>query len=116
MHYNIAWENRDAILGMGGTQSLVYLMLLGQHCYRMPKDHGSWTFFGLAMKTCVELGLHRRQKRSRLSIKSEHNKRLFWCCYIHDREVSIAMGRPPSISDHDIDADVGIPDRSVAGL
>ncbi|ETN38231.1 uncharacterized protein HMPREF1541_06262 [Cyphellophora europaea CBS 101466] len=105
-HYNIAWENREAILGMKGTQALIYLMLLGQHCYRMPKDHGAWTFFGLAMKTCVELGLHRRQKRSRLSLRSEHNKRLFWCCYWHDREVAIAMGRPPSISDHDIDAEL----------
>lgn len=106
MHYNVAWENREAILRMGGTQSLTYLMLLGQHCYRMPKDHGAWTFFGLAMKTCVELGLHRRQKRSQLSVKSEHIKRLFWCCYWHDREVAIAMGRPPSISDHDIDAEL----------
>lgn len=55
---------------------------------------------------CVELGLHRRRKVSKLTLKSELNKRLFWSCYWWDREIAIAMGRPPSISDHDIDIDV----------
>jgi len=58
------------------------------------------------MKMCIELGLHRRRRSSALSLKSELNKRLFWACYWHDREIAVAMGRPPSISDHDIDVEV----------
>ena len=58
------------------------------------------------MKMCVELGLHRRRRSNAVSLKSELNKRLFWACYWHDREIAIAMGRPPSISDHDIDVEV----------
>jgi hypothetical protein len=66
----------------------------------------SRTFFGLAMKVCVELGLHRQKRSSKVCLKSERNKRLFWICYWHERELAIAMGRPPSISDHDIDVEV----------
>lgn len=65
------------------------------------------TFFNLAMKLCIELGLHRRRRSNAISLKSELNKRLFWSCYWHEREIAVAMGRPPSISDHDIDVEVG---------
>lgn len=58
---------------------------------------------------CVELGLHRQKRSSRISFKSELNKRLFWSAYFSEREIAIAMGRPPSISDHDIDVDVRNP-------
>lgn len=55
------------------------------------------------MRNCVELGLHRRRTSSKLTFQSELKKRLFWICYWHERETAIAMGRPPSVSDHDID-------------
>jgi hypothetical protein len=60
------------------------------------------------MRMCVELGLHRKRKSAKLSLQSELKKRLFWSCYAYDRELAIVMGRPLSISDHDIDVDVRI--------
>lgn len=62
---------------------------------------------GLAVKLCVSMGLHRRACTSNFGIKSELDKRLFWTCYMLDREVTLTMGRPPSICDHDIDTEVG---------
>jgi hypothetical protein len=41
-HYEAAFDNREIILQFGDTRSLTYLMLLGQHCLRMPKDPGPW--------------------------------------------------------------------------
>ncbi len=41
-HYDAAFDNREVILRFGDTRSLTYLMLLGQHCLRMPKDPGPW--------------------------------------------------------------------------
>ncbi|KUJ08658.1 uncharacterized protein LY89DRAFT_676572 [Mollisia scopiformis] len=105
-HYEIALNNRETILRYGDSRSLTYLLLLGQHCLRMPKEPGAWTFTGLAMRMCIELGLHRRRRSAGPSLKAELNKRLFWSCYWWDREIAIAMGRPPSISDHDIDIDL----------
>ncbi len=120
----MALDNREFILKLGDTRSLTYLLLLGQYCLRIPRDPGAWykhplampsprthslyrTFFGLAMKMSIELGLHRKRRTLEISLQSELNKRLFWSCYSWDRELSIVMGRPPSISDHDIDAEVG---------
>lgn len=90
----------------------------------MPKDPGAWTFIGLAMKMCIELGLHRRRRYNKITLTSEINKRKFWSCYAWDREISIAIGRPPSISDHDIDVEVqrtfpiliAVTDNSVAAV
>jgi hypothetical protein len=66
----------------------------------------SRTFFGLAMKLCIELGLHRQKRSSKVCLQSERHKRLFWICYWHERELAIAMGRPPAICDRDIDVEV----------
>ncbi|KAE9978160.1 hypothetical protein BLS_000838 [Venturia inaequalis] len=104
--YDQALENRETILQLGDTRSLTYLLLLGQHSVRMPRGPGAWTFFGLAMKMCIELGLHRKRRSWKISFESELNKRLFWSAYAYDRELAIVMGRPPLISDHDIDVDL----------
>lgn len=63
-------------------------------------------YSGLGMRLCIDLGLHRHQSHLRPSLQSELEKRLFWSCYYLDREVSIALGRPMAISDHDIDVKV----------
>jgi hypothetical protein len=62
---------------------------------------------GLAIKLCISLGLHRKSPTRRLGLPAELDKRLFWTCYYLDRDVTIGSGRPPSISDHDIDVEVG---------
>jgi hypothetical protein len=58
------------------------------------------------MKLCIDLGLHRKPRRQSRSLQAEMNRRRFWTAYVLDRDISIALGRPPSISDHDIDVDV----------
>jgi len=40
---------------------------------------------------------------NRLGFDVEMRKRLFWFCYTMDRQISIPLGRPFSISDRDID-------------
>lgn len=65
------------------------------------------TMIGLAVKLCVSLGLHRKSSTSALDLlDAELDKRLFWTCYSLDRDITLTMGRPPSLSDHDIDAPV----------
>jgi len=91
---------------LGDTRTLTYLLLMVQHCLRVPKDPAPWTFVGIAMRLCIELGLHRKKRQPYPTLKSELEKRLFWACYYSDRELSIALGRPPSISDHDIDVEL----------
>lgn len=105
-HYEAAVENLDSILEMRDSQSLNFLILMAVYCLRAPRDPGAWTHTGLAMRLCIELGLHRRQKHRSFSLEGEMDKRRFWSCYFLDRDISIALGRPPAISDHDIDIEL----------
>lgn len=105
-HYEIALKNMDIVLRYRDVRSLDYLLLMTLYCTRAPRDPGAWTFIGMAMRLCIELGLHRRQRHRQYNLQSELNKRRFWTAYFLDRDISIAIGRPPSISDHDIDIEL----------
>jgi hypothetical protein len=63
----------------------------------------------MAVRTSVELGLHRNVRD--LAETQPHvdqvRKRLFWSALILERKVAITLGRPFSLSDDDIDAQVG---------
>ncbi|KAK8870133.1 hypothetical protein IAR55_000703 [Kwoniella newhampshirensis] len=58
---------------------------------------------------CITLGLHRnpagRTARVLSKYAIEMRKRVFWTCYTLDRMMSMLLGRPPGISDDDIDVD-----------
>lgn len=59
------------------------------------------------MKLCVDLGFHRKKRQFlEPTIQSEVEKRQFWACYYVDRDLALSLGRPPSISDRDIDVEV----------
>jgi hypothetical protein len=105
-HYEMAFRNMDIVLRYRDVRSLDYLLLMTLYCTRAPRDPGAWTFIGMAIRLCIELGLHRRQRSRQYSLQNELNKRRWWTTYFLDRDISIAIGRPPSISDHDIDIEL----------
>lgn len=104
-HYDTAFQEMDSTLRLRDTRSLDYLLLMSLYCTRAPREPGAWTYIGMAVRLCIELGLH-RSRHGRPSIRNELNKRRFWTAYFLERDICIAIGRPPSISDHDIDVDL----------
>lgn len=114
-HYDLAFEEMDLILGFRDSRTIDYLLLMALYCTRAPRDPGAWTYVGAAMRLCVELGLHRRPRRPNLTMMGEMNKRRFWTAYFMDRDISFAIGRPPSMSDHDIDTELpfDIPEETI---
>lgn len=96
----------DAVLELRDTRSVAYLLLMALYCLRVPRDPGAWTLSGLAVRLCIELGLHRKSTRNEVSLERELQLRIFWSCYYLDREVSVALARPPAISDNDMDVEV----------
>lgn len=105
-HFDLAIAQMDRIQRLRDERTVDYLLLLTLYCTRAPKDPGAWTYIGAAMRLCIELGLHRKQPRAEISLQREVSKRRFWTAYFLDRDVSIAIGRPPGICDHDIDAEM----------
>ncbi|OAL28103.1 hypothetical protein AYO22_03130 [Fonsecaea multimorphosa] len=98
-----------------GTDKLVLIqsVILMGFWYTDPQDHtGAWHWTGIAISLCQNLGLHRDpQSTFRGPAVSEsftrHARRLWWTCFVRDRWVSLAKGRPMRI--HHEDCDVPMP-------
>lgn len=81
------------------------MTLLVLYNLRSPSNSGIWYMVGLAMRSAVDLGLHREAHYTKLSAyQTQLRRRLFWSIYYLERVVALSLGRPFSISDRDIDA------------
>ncbi|WWC90623.1 uncharacterized protein L201_005559 [Kwoniella dendrophila CBS 6074] len=90
------------------VQALVLLIIYG---LRHPTAEVSvWQVGGLAMRTAVELGMHRRlrsrSEREKDPMRYEMKKRVFWAVYTLDRMMAAQLGRPAGIQDRDIDVEL----------
>lgn len=71
-------------------------------------NHGVWYMIGLAMRTCIDLGLNSSQGEVGLEPPVvQRRRKLFWTVYTLERNISISLGYPISLSDRQID--VGFP-------
>ncbi|KAI1879322.1 hypothetical protein JX265_002276 [Neoarthrinium moseri] len=55
-HYDQALKNLDDILRLHDIRSVQFLLLLSIYSLRSPRGPGAWTYSGLAMRTCIDLG------------------------------------------------------------
>lgn len=94
-HYEAALMYMDAVLSLNDTRSVTYLLLMALFCLR-GKDPTAWTLAGLAVRLCIELGLHRKSCDNKITMEKELEIRLFWACYYLDREMSVALGETNS--------------------
>lgn len=64
-----------------------------------------WHLTGIAMKMCIELGMHRRRKvpKGTTAYAEEIRKRTWWTVYGLDRWFALTLGRPLGIDDRDVD-------------
>jgi hypothetical protein len=88
-------DNIDIVLALRDQRSVQILLLLALYCLRGAKNPGAWTLAGLAVRQCIELGLHRKTAGDEVTMEKELKARIFWSCYYLDRGVSVALGRPP---------------------
>lgn len=81
------------------------MTLLVLYNLRSPSNSGIWYMIGLAMRTCVDLGLHREAHYGNVPpYEGQLRRRLFWSVYFLERVIAVSFGRPYSIADRDIDA------------
>lgn len=81
------------------------MTLLVLYNLRSPSNTGIWYMIGLAMRTCVDLGLHRDAYYATVTpYEGQLRRRLFWTVYFLERVIAVSVGRPYSIADRDIDA------------
>ncbi len=75
-----------------------------------------WSLFGTMSHLAFAIGLHRGRKCDPAGcavdyIEVESRRRTFWCAYSLDKYLAIALGRPRTFKDEDIDQ-VSIPSFS----
>ncbi|KAH6875104.1 hypothetical protein BKA58DRAFT_311030 [Alternaria rosae] len=54
------------------------------------------------MRQCIEWGLHSRAQEGLSLLKEQHQRRIFWECYVHDRYSSGILGRPFALLESEI--------------
>ncbi|CAK7230265.1 hypothetical protein SBRCBS47491_007528 [Sporothrix bragantina] len=113
------------IIGEGlqftSIRSIELTLLLAIHSMRSPSGTSVWHLSGLALRQCIELGLHRPRPddmptavaanstittptaSSTATSAGEHRKRLFWSAYIFERKTALVLGRPFALADEEID-------------
>jgi hypothetical protein len=88
-------------------ENIEAMVLLVVYHLRTASSHGMWYMIGLAMRTSIDLGLHRKANEANMDpFTTQIRRRLFWTVYYLERVVSMSLGRPFSISDRHIDLDL----------
>ena len=89
---------------LAGVQAVLFTL---QYAAINPKLANVWMLSGVAMRSCLELGLH-REPLDALPLDyltTDLRRRIFWSAYCFDRSTCSALQRPLTIPDATIDAD-----------
>ncbi|KAL5003438.1 fungal-specific transcription factor domain-containing protein [Aspergillus recurvatus] len=102
--YITALQQVPAMCETRSVQNVEAMTLLVVYHLRSASSQGVWYMIGLAMRTAIDLGLHRKANEINLDpITAQMRRRLFWTVYYLERVVSVSLGRPFSIADRHID-------------
>ncbi|KAJ6087998.1 hypothetical protein N7467_006912 [Penicillium canescens] len=86
--------------------SIEAMLLLVLYNLRSTSNSSVWYMIGLAMRTCVDFGLHREVRyRTLRPHEAQLRRRLFWSVYITERYTAWSLGRPSSIAEEEIDTE-----------
>ncbi|KAL7629518.1 hypothetical protein AAE478_001039, partial [Parahypoxylon ruwenzoriense] len=90
--------------------TLTVVLMLAQYVSLNPSKGSLWQLTGIALRLCIDLGLH-WETEVILSMPRtilNERRRLFWAAYRFDRILAITLGRPFGIADQSINS--GFPD------
>lgn len=76
------------------------MTLLVLYNLRSPSNSGIWYMIGSAVRTCIDLGLHRETHYAKTTpYEGQLCRRLFWSVYFLVRVIAVSLGRPYSLAD-----------------
>ncbi|GAA5919072.1 hypothetical protein JCM6882_003712 [Rhodosporidiobolus microsporus] len=101
-----------AHLAMPSLDTTYALLLLAYHEHGGDRDAGLWAYCGMAIRACIDLGLHKpfvAQDAAEAALRS----RIFWAVACLDRILSCGCGRVTSIPLSQIEIDLPPPRDAV---
>lgn len=94
-----------------GSICLISVQARLTQCYYLltqSRINHCWSLFGTVSHLALAIGLNRHRRPSAVGgisvLEAEGRRRTFWCAYTLDSYLSVALGRPRSFHDDDIDA------------
>ncbi|PLB45012.1 hypothetical protein P170DRAFT_415927 [Aspergillus steynii IBT 23096] len=91
-------------LTLAGAEAMTLLCLYN---LRSSTSSKVWYMMGLALRICIDYGLHREAHyRKQTPYHAQLHRRIFWTVYILERYSSWSLGRPFSIAEEEIDAEL----------
>ena len=90
------------IKGLDAIQNLLLIARFGMY-HRIGAS--IWEISHLCMRQCIEWGLHLNAYGNPDPLKEQHQRRIFWECYVHDRYSSGILGRPFAL----LESEIGMP-------
>ncbi|ORY25361.1 fungal-specific transcription factor domain-domain-containing protein [Naematelia encephala] len=104
-YYTAALEHFDVIVTLHNVENVQAFLYLVMYSLRCTEGPSVWHLTGLAMKMCVEMGMHRRRRMPKSSTPylEEVRKRVWWTVYGLDRWFALTLGRPLGIDDREVD-------------
>lgn len=123
--YQFALKLLPDIIATASVRSVQACLLIGTYLLPLDTSGLSYTYFGLALKLAIQNGMHRKYHGEGLSARIiEIRNRVFWTAYTIEkcgsrlpiphsqlteyRRISILHGRPASLSDKDVDAELPV--------
>ncbi|KAL2829616.1 fungal-specific transcription factor domain-containing protein [Aspergillus pseudoustus] len=98
----------SGVLDSPDVTTVQALLLLGQRDVGHGKTTKGWLLTGLAFRMVHEMGLHLDPNHWKTTHDSEVDRealrRVYWACFIADKQLSLYLGRPPCL--HSTEADV----------
>jgi hypothetical protein len=112
-YVSAALECAEVVLHPGSRAGLQAMLFLLQYSLLDPEHFDSWYLTGMAARVVVDLGLHQELPPESKTSKGllDMRRRLFYCVYAVDRQVSTALERTFSFTD-DSASDVYLPSSS----
>lgn len=102
-YFQLAARDIGVVLGADDIDCIQCLLLLIMYGINEPQSVNLYYTIGLALRLAVGIDMHRQEAAPALDLlETEMRKRLWWCVYVMDRSISMALGRPLGIHDSDI--------------
>ncbi|KAK8088765.1 hypothetical protein PG997_003726 [Apiospora hydei] len=107
-YYLAAQEYVGNIPLIGSADAIQNLLLVCRFGMYHHIGTSLWEISQFCMRQCVEQNLHARPRLGSNLLQEQHQRRIFWECYISDRYSSGVLGRPFAISENDITVELPI--------
>jgi Fungal specific transcription factor domain len=101
----IGWIEKIITYSKSATETLRAVLLLAQFVSMCPWRGSLWHLTGIALRLCVDMGLHWETDEQALSQEPEmiyDRRRLWHSAYQFDRVLGITLGRPFGIMDENV--------------